>query len=62
MSSRELKLDSRRLLLSAGLAVAVHAGLFFAIPAVLRLQSTKSPEYGGTVLVQLEELPPAAPV
>ncbi len=62
MQRREVRLDSRRLLLAAGLAVAVHGGLFFAIPAILRLQGTKTPEYGDTVIVQLDDLPPAPPV
>jgi TonB family protein len=59
MRRREVRLDSRRLLLAAVLAAGVHAGLFFAIPAVLRLQGTKAPEYGDTVIVQLDE--PASP-
>jgi len=59
MSRREVSLDSRRLALAAAAAVAIHAGLFFAIPAILRLESRRTPDYGGTVLVQLEE--PAPP-
>lgn len=59
MSRRELRLDSRRLALSTALAVAIHAGLFFGIPAILRLENRKTPEYGGTVVVQLEEPAPA---
>ncbi len=55
MSNRELRLNSRRLLIATAIAVAIHAGLFFLIPLVARLQSNSKPEYGGTVLVQLEE-------
>jgi TonB family protein len=58
MSRRELVLNSRRLVLSGVLAVAIHAGLYFAIPAILRLESRRQPDYGGTVLVQLEEPAP----
>ena len=64
MSHRELRLNSRRLLLATAIAVAIHAGLFFLIPLVARLERSRKPEYGGTVLVQLEEpaqAQPAAP-
>ena len=59
MSHRELRLNSRRLLIASAIAVAIHAGLFFLIPLVVRLESSRKPEYGGTVLVQLEEPAPA---
>jgi TonB family protein len=58
MSHRELRLNSRRLLIASAIAVAIHAGLFFLIPLVVRLESSRKPEYGGTVLVQLEEPAP----
>ncbi|MCX7039953.1 MAG: TonB family protein [Spirochaetes bacterium] len=62
MSHRELRLNSRRLLLAMAIAVAIHAGLFFLIPLVVRLERSRKPEYGGTVLVQLEEPAPAQAV
>ena len=62
MSHRELRLNSRRLLIATAIAVAIHAGLFFLIPLVLQLERSRKPEYGGTVLVQLEEPAPAQAV